>query len=361
MDCTVCPELGLDEWGKEILARLGGQRCPLGVTLEITERCNLACVHCFINQAAGNGEALSRELATDEVKAVLDQMADAGCLSLLLTGGEPLLRPDFAEIYRHAKQAGMLVTLFTNGTLLTPRIADLLAEWPPRMIEISLYGHSQETYERVTVVPGSHGRCRQGIELLLDRGLRLGLKSVVLTANRHELAQMRGLADQLGVEFRYDPMLWPRLDGGQQPLVHRLSPEEVVALERQDAERWDRWLQADAALSERLVRRELVYSCGAGLRGCHVDSTGRLSPCMMSRNPAYDLRRMSFREAWDRLGAVRLAKRTLDTPCRTCTAGILCIQCPGWSQLAHGDNETPVEYVCEVGRLRAAQISSLNH
>ena len=101
---------------------------------------------------------------------------DEGCLWFLLTGGEPLVRRDFLEIYQYIKRKGLLATVFTNGTLLTPKIADVLAEWRPFAIEITLYGRTQETYERVTGIPGSHARCMRGIELIMERGLPLNLK-----------------------------------------------------------------------------------------------------------------------------------------------------------------------------------------
>lgn len=358
MDCSICPEVSIGDWGQELLAPLGGRRYPLGATFEITERCNLACVHCFINQPAGSRAALTHEMTLTEVRAILDQMAGAGCLDLLLTGGEVLLRPDFAEIYRYAKGQGLLVTVFTNGTLLTPAIADLLAEWPPRQVEISLYGRTRETYERVTGVPGSYDRCMRGIELLKERGVGLGLKSIALTANSHELEQMRAFAGQLGVPFRYDAMLWPRSDGDHQPWTYRLSAEEIVSLDRNDPDRRAKWQGLDAKFSARLSRSDAVYHCGAGYHAFHVDAAGRMSLCMMARQPSYDLLQGSFAEGWEFLGALREEKRHLDTPCRTCTVGIVCIQCPGWSQMVHGDNETPVDWVCEVGRLRAAQILS---
>jgi radical SAM protein with 4Fe4S-binding SPASM domain len=255
----------------------------------------------------------------------------------------------------------MLVTVFTNGTLLTPRIADVLAERPPRFVEISLYGHSAETYERVTQVPGSYARCRQGIELLLDRGVRTRLKSVVLTVNRHELPQLMAFADQLGAEFRYDAMLWPRCDGGRQPWTYRLSPEGVVALDQDDPARLQKWQELHDGLSEGLSRGRAVFHCGAGYHGFHVDAAGRMSVCMMARCPAYDLSRGSFREGWEFLGDLRQKERQLDTACRTCSAGIVCIQCPGWSQMVHGDDETPVEFICEVGRLRASRLVPATH
>lgn len=356
MDCPTYEDLDLAEWGEELLAPLEGRRYPLGGTLELTERCNLACVHCYINQPAGSERARARELTTTQIMGIVDQMADAGCLFLVLTGGEPLLRPDFAEIYRYAKQRGLLVSLLTNATLVTPRIADLLADLSAYAIEVTLYGATAETYERVTQVPGSYRRCRRGIDLLLDRGLRLTLKSVLMTLNRQELPAMKALVDQLGVKFRYDGVLWPRLDGGQQPYEYRLSVEEIVALDLEDPERQRKWEETAAAFDGELVRNEYVYSCGAGVRSFHVDSSGWMSICTMARRPAYDLSEMTFSEAWERLGELRQRKRQLGTACETCSVGALCGQCPGWSQAVHGDDETPVEFVCELGKLRARQI-----
>ena len=175
MDCPTWPELDLGALTQEQLARLAGRRYPFSGSFELTERCNLRCGHCYINQPAGSRAARARELTTSQVTGILDQIADAGCLYLLLTGGEALLRPDFEEIYLYAKRKGLLLTLFTNGTLLTPRLADFLAEWRPYALEITVYGATQDIYERVTGVPGSYAACMRGIELALARRLPLSL------------------------------------------------------------------------------------------------------------------------------------------------------------------------------------------
>lgn len=357
MECAGYPERTLGEVGEELVRQLDGRRFPLGGTIELTERCNLDCLHCYIRQPASSGKVAVREMTLDQIGDVLDQLADAGCLSLLLTGGEPLLRPDFCDIWRYAKRRGMLISLFTNGTLLTRRIADCLAEWRPMSLEITLYGATQETYERLTQVPGSYARCMRGIRLALDRGLRLDLKSVLMRANRHELEAMKAYAEQLGVGYRFDGVLWPRLDGERAAWENqRLSPAEVVALDQEYPERQQERDRLYRDYAPAVVRNDYVYTCLAGQRTFHIDSAGRLSLCMMARRPSYDLLQSSFREAWESLGKVLGRKRSLDTPCRTCTAGILCPQCPGWSQLVHGDDETPVGYVCEIGRLRAASV-----
>ena len=155
MDCPHIPELNYAAFSQRLHESVAGERIPICGSVEVTARCNLRCAHCFINLPANDRRAQAQELAGSEWRAFLDQIVDAGCLWLLLTGGEPFLRPDFLDIYTHAKKNGLLITLFTNGTLITEREADHLAEWRPFAIEITLYGRTQETYERVTGVPGS--------------------------------------------------------------------------------------------------------------------------------------------------------------------------------------------------------------
>ena len=145
MDCAHIPSIEYGEFSKRIHEKSIDSRMPVVGTFDITSRCNLKCIHCYIN-----GTCSGNELTYQEICDILDQIADEGCLWLVITGGEPLMRPDFMDIYRYAKNKGIFVTLFTNGTLITPEIADFLAEFPPFAIEISLYGMSSISYEKVT-------------------------------------------------------------------------------------------------------------------------------------------------------------------------------------------------------------------
>ncbi|MGD2024019.1 MAG: radical SAM protein, partial [Desulfobacterales bacterium] len=142
------------------------KRVPLTGTIELTRRCNNSCVHCCNNLPLHDQSARQNEMSTAEHFRILDEIAAAGCLWILFTGGEILARKDFLDIYTYAKQQGFLITLFTNGILITPDIADYLVELPPFYIEITLYGHSRQTYEKVTGIPGSYDRCMRGIRLL---------------------------------------------------------------------------------------------------------------------------------------------------------------------------------------------------
>src|SRR5438445_10098748 len=181
------------------------RRVPLEVSLEVTRRCPLECLHCYNNLPMGDLAARNRELSRDEHFKLLDELAELGCLWLLYTGGEIFARKDFLEIYTQAKRKGFLITLFTNGTLITEKTADYLREWPPFAIEITLYGRTKETYEALTAIPGSYDRCLRGIGLLKERGLPLKLKTVATSINKHEVMAMRRFAEEeMGVEFKMD-------------------------------------------------------------------------------------------------------------------------------------------------------------
>jgi radical SAM protein with 4Fe4S-binding SPASM domain len=357
MDCPHIPELNASEFGDLLRASIGRQRIPVSGSMELTFRCNLRCAHCYV--AHGHcGTSGQAELSDKETCDILDQLADEGCLWLLLTGGEPLLRPDFLDVYTYAKRKGFLVTLFTNGTLLTPRIADHLAEWPPRQVEITLYGRTHETYERVTGVPGSYARCMRGIELLLERGVPLGLKTMLLTLNKHELRDMQAYARELGLRFRYDAKVNAGLGGTRAPLAYRLDPEEIVQYELADAARLEDLRQFCERFVGKAVNGRHLYSCGAGLRSFHIDPYGKLSVCMMSRVPSYDLRCGSFREGWREF---RDQEPQGDYRCSQCELLSLCGQCPGWARLENGDPEQPVAFLCRVAHLQAAALGLTAH
>ena len=354
MECPYIPLTPYSDFSLRLHEQVAGKRIPLVGSLEVTERCNLDCAHCYINLPAGDRGARKRELGTDEIYRIIDQIVEEGCLWLLLTGGEPFVRPDFLEIYTYAKKKGLLVTLFTNGTTITPRIADHLAEWRPFAIEITLYGHTQETYERVTGVLDSYERCMRGIELLQERELPLKLKTMVMTLNQDEIWDMQAYASTLGVEFRFDPVLNVRLDGERAPADYRIPAEKVVALDLADEKRLKGWQDFQEQFSGPPSQPEYLYQCGAGNGSFHIDAYGQLSTCMMARFPNFDLRRGSFRTGWDDfIPQVRDQKWTRQVPCQTCELNAICDQCPGWSQIEYGDQQTPVAYLCQIAHQRA--------
>lgn len=361
MNCAHLPEMRYRDWSQQLHDQAGKSRIPIHGGIEPTARCNLRCVHCLINQPVADQAAREQELSSAEWGHILDEIVAEGCLWLLITGGEPLVRPDFLDIYTHAKERGLLITLFTNGTLMTPEIADHLARWRPFSVEITLYGHTRETYEAVTGVPGSFERCRRGIQLVLERNLPLTLKTMVLTLNAPELESMRAWARGLGVDFRYDPMVNARLDGSSQPCGYRLPPEQVVALDMADQENTQHWRQFFRDMESKPDIMDL-FRCGAGWTSFHIGSAGILSLCITVRQPGVSLTRGSFKAGWEEvLLQARQQRWPKDSPCINCAWLKVCDQCPGWGMLEHRIPGSVVEYVCRITHLRAAVFSENYH
>jgi len=332
-------------------------RVPVNGTIEVTNRCPLECKHCYNNLPMGDFVARAREMTLDEHKRLLDELAELGCLWLLFSGGEIFARRDFLDIYAYAKRKGFLITLFTNGTLITEKIADFLADLRPFTIEITLYGGTRETYEKLTGIPGSYDRCLRGIDLLLERKLPLKLKTVALSINKHEIPLMRQMASDRGVEFTFDAMINPRIDCSASPLAVRLKPSEIVQLDLENLERVSEWrrLARDHG-SPVTVEGESrqIYECGGGLNSFAVDPYGDLSICVLSHVDRYNVREGNFREGWEKyLLAVRTRKTTRPTKCNGCGLKSMCGMCAANGELENGDAESPVDFLCQVAHLRA--------
>ena len=345
------------EFSLSLHRHFGDARVPVEASLEVTRRCPLECQHCYNNLPMGDLAARNRELSKQEYEQLLTELAEMGVIWLLFTGGEIFARKDFLEIYTFAKQKGFLITLFTNGILINEKIADYLREYPPFAIEITLYGRTKETYEALTQIPGSYDRCMRGIGLLMERGLPLKLKTVGTRTNAHEVIAMRDFAEQeLGVEFKFDSLLNPRIDCSQAPLEVRLSPEEVVALDLHWPKMAFEYRQLlDRSISQPAAPSKTVYVCGGGVKSFAIDPYGHMSICVISHRETYDIRKGSVREGWEQfLLQVRQRERTRPSKCDTCRIRSVCSTCPATGELEAGDPQSPVEYLCEVAHLRAA-------
>jgi radical SAM protein with 4Fe4S-binding SPASM domain len=337
---------------------LFAQRIPINGTIEITRRCPLSCLHCYNNLPVQDQAARSSELSYEEHRRIVDEIAEAGCLWLLYTGGEIFARKDFLDIYTHAKRQGLLITLFTNGTLITPKIADHLTRYRPFGIEITLYGRTKETYERLTGVPGSYDKCLQGIHLLMERKLPLKLKTVAVTVNKHEVWDMKRFAEEeLGLEFKFDAMMNPRIDCSQSPLAVRLSAEEAVLLDLQDPGRIESWKKFGSMFNgpvHSAGHDTEVYHCGGGLSSFAVDPQGQMSICVLSQVDKYDLRSGTFKNGWEHfLLNARRKKTTMLTKCASCHIKAICGMCPANGELENGHAEKPVDFLCQAAHLRA--------
>jgi len=351
-------ELSYGAFSANLHQNQASERVPLQVSIEVTRRCPLECLHCYNNLPMADMEAKRRELSKEEHFRILDDLVEMGCFWLLYTGGEIFARKDFLEIYTYAKTKGFLITLFTNGTILTEQIADYLAEWPPFAIEITLYGRTRETYEALTGIPGSYDRCLRGIQLLKERNLPLKLKTVATSINKHEVMAMRRFAEEeLGVEFKMDGQINPRVDCSQSPLAVRLTPEEVVALDMatpKAAAEYRALVDRDLQNPPNLAHSDTVYFCGGGMNSFAINAYGEMGICVISQQETFSVRDSGVKAVWgNSLLHLRQRKRSRLTKCAQCRIQSLCGMCPANGEMETGDRESPVSFLCQVAHLRA--------
>lgn len=352
-------EIEYTAFAQKLYGNMPHGRFPFNGIVELTNRCNLKCAHCYCNQAVENEEVKTRELSTADLFRIFDDIEKRGCLWLVLTGGEPLVREDFFEIYGYAKKKGFLISLFTNATLVTPEVADLLEEFPPYEVEVTLYGATRDVYERVTGVRGSFDRCMAGIRNLYDRKIPLNLKTMAITLNKDELSEIEAFAKSIKAPFRFDPLLQSRVDGSNGPCRYRLSPEEVVRLDLESRERLEAWKEFIDKIKD-VKASDSIVSCGAGSTTFSIDPYGGMRICLMCLDRSYDVKKEYFHKIWDeRFSEILGKKHAAGFKCKDCDSVPYCDYCPGWAITEKNDTESVVEHLCEIAHRRKEAFESI--
>jgi radical SAM protein with 4Fe4S-binding SPASM domain len=242
--------------------------------------------------------------------------------------------------------------VFSNGTLITDEIVRLFEDLPPHAVDISVYGATASTYERITGVRGSYEKCLNGIQQLLDHGVKVTLKTVIMTLNQHEFFDIEDMAKAYGVKFRFDPAIFPCLNGDKTPLRFRIEPQAAIKNELSDEKRRDQWRDFFDRFRDAPTRDDL-YQCGAGLAMFHVDPYGTLRPCVMVKTPQYDLLTGSFLGGWnDVISAILDKKAGPNNGCNQCEKKTLCGYCPGFFDLENGSEYVHSAFLCAMGHYR---------
>ena len=345
------------DFSRRVHGNAAKKRIPVNVTYDVTYRCNLNCRHCYCNLPANDKAAKASELKLDEIERILTEARDLGALWILLTGGEPLLRPDFRDIYLTVLRLGLIPTVFTNGTLVTEEWADFFAEHRPFKMEITLYGSCTEVYERVTRTPGSFERCMRGVRLLKGRGVEPRLKTMVLRSNIEDLDNTRAIAMSLGLEFRLDPVVLARhpdlpRQSDVDPREERITVEEAFEVERSDPKRRAAWEKlCSQTVSAEPAEPERLLPCAAGKSSCNIAPDGTVRACGMLRFVGW---RGRLRDIWtgELLEHLEAPARG-PARCSRCQLAAVCNHCIGVTWAEHGSFDRVVDYVCEIAHKRA--------
>ncbi|MFC1808773.1 radical SAM/SPASM domain-containing protein [Candidatus Omnitrophota bacterium] len=333
-----------------------------GLSIELTERCNNNCIHCSINLPAVDFAAKKKELSGEEIKRILKEAVSLGCLTIRFSGGEPLLREDFEELYIFARKLGLKVLLFTNATLITRHLAKLFQRIPPLIkIEVGVYGMKENSYEATTRTPGSFEAMERGIELLLEYKIPFLVKGALCPSNKSEIDEFEKWAARIPwmdkePDYAMFFDLRRRRDDAQKNSSIkniRLSFEEGLRILIRKPELYKNDMK-DFFSKFTMLPGERLFICGGGVRGGCMDAYGFLHVCMLLRHPdtAYDLKRGSIQDCitnfFPKIGKMVASDPDYLRRCAKCFLKSLCLQCPAQSWMEHGTLDTPVEYFCEI-------------
>ena len=349
-----------------------GKNRPNVCQFELTFLCGLRCKHCYTDCYNTPGR-IKQELDAKKIKSILDKVYSAGAVWLCLTGGDPLTRKDFPEIYSYAKSKGFIITLFTNAYSMTEELADYLRKNPPFVIEITLNAVRKKTYEKMSQVRGSFEKAMEGIRMMTSRGLPLKIKTHITKDNLEELPEIRDFIESLGLKIKLNSILHARLDKDLTPCSLRITPQEIMGLSKRLGNKGDklqdddcrsmpesekRSPSKDAGLTKQKADAPL-FPCPIGSGGLvYVDPYGNLVPCICIREPKVNLCRENIDQARnDILTWVRSRTFTTDSKCKTCQLSGICHRCPGKTMIEKGSLEAEVDWFCDLARSMEAASS----
>jgi MoaA/NifB/PqqE/SkfB family radical SAM enzyme len=335
-------------------------RVPLRGTIDLTYRCGNDCRHCWLRLPPDAPER-EAELSADEIRRIVAEARALGCREWAISGGEPMLRPDFTEIFADLTARSAWYTLNTNGTLITPAIARLLRRKGTKLV--ALYGATAAVHDAVTRRPGSFEALERGVACLREAGAAFTVQVVPMRTNIAEYDAMVRLAGRWSPSWRVGAT-WLYLsasgDAGRNRdiLSERLEPARMIELEHAYAagglDPAPGAAGACAALGA--APGGLYAACLAGRRDFHVDPYGGLSFCSFAKDPAlrFDLRTMSFAEGWEdrlpRLADAAPPSQAYRDGCEACRMRTDCAWCPVYAYLEHRDHSRKIEYLCAAAR-----------
>jgi len=327
---------------------------PVSVTIELTRRCPLACVHCYLPETRGRVRPAS-ELTTSQWKQILVQLAAAGTLYLVFTGGEPLLRSDLEEICAHAKKLNFDVRVFSTGLGLDKERALGLKKYGVSGFDISFYGRPA-VHDEVTGIKGSFGRSLAAARLLKKAGIKIKMKTPLMKKNLAQASWLRAMAKREGFKISFDPVITAANDGDASALNLRLSgPQLTKAVKLYGAA--PKVSGAAPKAGPRGVTRPYSppfdFLCGAGRNVCAVGPSGDLYPCLQLQLALGNLTRRSFPDIWKNAPWLKKWRRAGAKDlkdCAGCADIEFCSRCPGISLVEEGDIFAPNESACAIAK-----------
>lgn len=329
-DCDSLQE-NLDNF-MQILEQNAYQKCiPLKGTFELTARCNFDCNMCYVHLTDEQIQRQGRELTNEEWLEIAKQAKENGMLYLTLTGGEVFVRPGFRELYEELSQMGFLISILSNGYGINESVIEWLQEVPPSLLRITLYGASDETYEKVCGVKNGFSRIAHAIDLIKKADIPFCMVSTLVKENQQDLEAMCTFANEKNVYFKVTTGVLKSNRGVERDIEqHRLDILETMRPE----------------LGKKTPIEDLLAVCGSYRTSFWITWKGDLQLCAFLKEPAIPVLQYPLGNAWETL-LQELDKIKMPEACVDCKYSGFCARCPGVMDVECGSCNQVDEAFCE--------------
>lgn len=315
-------------------------------SFELTPRCNFWCYHCYQGELKRSGKVMT----TKEVKHVIDKMLQIGVLEVVFTGGEPLIRQDFKDIYVYAKKNGLLVRVFTNGTLIDDSLISLFEEYPPEKLIVSIYGMSEDTYKKTTHRTGMFNVVMRNLDKLSQSNIPFSIKFIVSKITLSDFDSVCRYALDKKAELRYAFYIYPSNDNDQSICDYMIDVKDMLIID----------IQYQSVFNEKIAAKKNnwiyfyrkngfvpQYLCDFPHNQFYVDFTGQIFACSAgTKSIGGNIITDDFDEIWKRFLDVRKVPMKSLNECVGCDALYYCVNCPSDEYSFYGDAELINKKIC---------------
>ncbi|MGA2845338.1 MAG: radical SAM protein [Candidatus Acidiferrales bacterium] len=343
-----------------LISRTVERHLPWSVHVDLTYRCNERCIHCYLDHEDHG------EMKTDEIKNVLEQLAQSGTLFLTLSGGEIFLRDDLFELLEFARSLHFDISLKTNALLIDAERARKLRALSVRRIQISIYSAEPAVHDAITKVRGSLERTLTAIRFLQAEGLQVKIACPLMKQNLMAYRNVQALAAELGVPYVLDMTITPKMDGDMGLLQLRNPVQDLLPIlqdpilnppsSSQDSVQAAQLTTGSATSSGIESQAYEDIPCSAGHNSCYISPYGEVFPCVQMPVATGNLRQQRFEEIWFKspeMERVRAVRESQLPVCSKCSIRQYCERCPGLAQMEGGDLLGAYERACDLAELKA--------
>ena len=338
-----------------MIRRAKVRKTPINGSLELLPLCNMDCDMCYVRLSPSEMKEKGSRRTADEWLKLAKQMEKAGVLFLLLTGGEPLLYPDFKRLYLELRKMGMILTINTNGTLIDKGWAEFFGKHKPRRINITLYGANEETYSSLCHYPGGFEKTVQGIRILREHDVDVKVSCSITKANYNDVKKIFGIGKELNVPVHIDPYMMPANRERDLPFAMqaRISPKEAARISLDTLklqfsdDTFRQYVEQSVARvnNPNFPRGDGHISCLAGNCSFTINWQGEMRPCVVMSEPSVPVFKTGFDAAWKEICASTQGM-IINPKCTKCHLRPLCKVCAAASLLETGSYEGVPEYLC---------------